>query len=115
MREKLASIQFLRFVAATLVVLFHTSIALEKYFPGGLSHAIVSNAVIGAAGIHIFFVISGFIMVHSSFESATGQFDQAKFAFRRFARIYPIYVVYAFVYLFFYSAVGAPKHLSTGE
>jgi exopolysaccharide production protein ExoZ len=115
MRNKIVSIQFLRFVAAALVVLFHTTVALEIYFAGSLPRAVVSNAVFGASGIHIFFVISGFIMVYTSFNSASDQFDARKFAFRRFIRIYPIYIIYSLVYIYFYHAIAAGKNLSIGQ
>jgi exopolysaccharide production protein ExoZ len=115
MREKVASIQFLRFVAASIVVLFHTTVALEKYFAGSLTHYFVSNAVIGASGVHIFFVISGFIMVYTSFRAATGHFDSAKFAFRRLIRIYPIYMICALFYLCVYFAFDAGKNLSVAQ
>lgn len=115
MREKIISIQFLRFVAAMMVVLYHTTVALDKYFPSSLSHAIATNALLGASGVHIFFVISGFIMVYTSFEAADRHFDAPIFAYRRFSRIYPIYIIYALAYLAFYAAVGAGKNLSGVE
>ncbi len=112
MRGKIASIQFLRFIAATLVVMFHTAVALEKYFTGSLPHALLSNAVLGASGVHIFFVISGFIMVYTSFDTMNDSFDPKRFAFRRFIRIYPIYILYSLFYLYFYFAFGVGKDLS---
>src|SRR5690348_2252421 len=115
MREKISSIQFLRFVAAALVVLYHTTVALNKYIAGSLSQAFLHNAFFGASGVHIFFVISGFIMVFTSFGNASDTFDASKFAFRRIIRIYPIYIIYALVYLCFYYAIGAGKGLTIPE
>jgi exopolysaccharide production protein ExoZ len=111
----LASIQFLRFIAATLVVFFHTTVALHKYFGGSLLHSFVNNAAFGASGVHIFFVISGFIMVYTSFRAKNDEFKPATFAFRRLTRIYPIYFVYSLFYLYFYSTFAAGKNLSIGQ
>jgi exopolysaccharide production protein ExoZ len=68
------SIQYLRGLAALMVVAFHTA-------PGPF-------ALIGAAGVGIFFVISGFIMwaLTSSRQTTASVFLQ-----RRIIRIVPLY------------------------
>lgn len=75
--KKLYGIQYLRGAAAMGVVLFH---ATERV--GG------SHFVIGAAGVDIFFVISGFIMWVISVERPT---TPARFVRDRFLRIAPTY------------------------
>ena len=85
----LYNIQFLRFVAAMLVVLYHTAARLpanDSVFQGIFS---VGEAV-GFAGVDIFFVISGFIMAHTT-SSQTGAGDGLDFARRRIARIFSGY------------------------
>ena len=85
----LYNIQFLRFVAAMLVVLYHTAARLpanDSVFQGIFS---VGEAV-GFAGVDIFFVISGFIMAHTT-SSQTGTGDGLDFARRRIARIFSGY------------------------
>lgn len=72
------SIQFLRFLAAALVVLTHVRIEIDKSVP----ESIVS---FGDFGVDIFFVISGFIMSHIT------QRDSAYFLTRRLIRIVPLY------------------------
>lgn len=67
---RLQSVQILRFVAAAMVVLLHAS----------------PNFGIGAAGVDIFFVISGFIIARAS----AGKNVEA-FIADRVRRIYPIY------------------------
>ena len=114
-RKNIASIQFLRFVAATIVVVFHTTQAVDKYFGHGLAAIFVHLADLGAAGVHIFFVISGFIMVYTSFPLASRSFSSSEFLTRRFIRIYPIYFIYAALYLAFYQFIGFGKHLSLGQ
>jgi len=85
----LYNIQFLRFVAAMLVVLYHSATQL----PGNDSVfqlVFSTGASLGFAGVDIFFVISGFIMAHtaSGQSGLTMSFD---FARRRLARIFSGY------------------------
>ena len=111
-----ASVQFLRFIAATLVVFVHAALALSDHIPGSVSNLFLRNAHFGASGVHIFFVISGFIMVYTSFNrDPDGKFSPSAFLFRRFIRIYPIYLVYCVFYLIFYhSYMGTPLPSTKG-
>lgn len=99
MRKNLLTIQFLRFVAAMLVAYLHTAQAIEGRHPGGVSEAYLHVVGIGAAGVHIFFVISGFVMVYTSFGSRSAPLSVSTFVLRRFIRIYPIYWVYCALYV----------------
>lgn len=115
-RGNVASIQFLRFVAATLVVFWHSIQAINQHFPGSVSSAIMQNGFFGASGVHIFFVISGFIMVYTSFyKKDDDAFSSSKFLSRRFIRIYPIYFMYCVPYLWFYHKFLGTPLLSLGE
>lgn len=106
MRTNIQSIQFLRFVAASLVVFFHSTQAVNQYFGGGISQSIIYASEFGASGVHIFFVISGFIMVYTSFSGSKADFSRSQFFFKRFVRIYPIYWFYCILYLVFHHYVG---------
>jgi len=85
----LINIQFLRFVAAMLVVVYHASSHLRA---AGVSQGafFALSEAIGFAGVDIFFVISGFIMAYTT-HSAVGIQDGWAFARRRIARIYSGY------------------------
>lgn len=73
---EILSIQYLRAIAALLVVVFHF-LQTENYrFP------------LGNFGVDIFFVISGFIMYYTT---RAGKIGSAKFFVRRIERIVPIY------------------------
>jgi peptidoglycan/LPS O-acetylase OafA/YrhL len=78
---QLVNIQFARLLAALMVVLFH----LQPHL--GPDNLLAPIHYIGFAGVDIFFVISGFIMWHTTF--ATGaEISPVRFLARRFARIF---------------------------
>lgn len=114
MRENIESIQFLRFVAATLVVIAHSTSALHEYFSGTISSEFLNVTHFGGAGVHIFFVISGFIMIYTSF-SKDEKFSASKFITRRAIRIFPIYFIYSLSYLYFYHFFSSGKNLSVEQ
>jgi peptidoglycan/LPS O-acetylase OafA/YrhL len=102
----LKSIQVLRAVAAIGVLTLHT--ATEKVSFLGGAPAPGNNFLLGAAGVDLFFVISGFVMVYSS-EFLFGRADgPARFFLRRLARIAPLYwAVTLAIILYIYAAHGA--------
>jgi exopolysaccharide production protein ExoZ len=83
-----------------MVVLLHSTEAVNQYF-GGISSNMIYTAKFGVAGVHIFFVISGFIMVYTSFYPRNTEFSSGRFLLRRFVRIFPIYWVYCLLYLLY--------------
>lgn len=84
----LLSIQILRGVAALGVLTHHTFVETTIRLGG---EAVWNNAVVGAAGVDLFFVISGFVMVYAS-EPLFGRPHAARiFILRRLARIVPLY------------------------
>lgn len=80
--KQLESLQFLRFVAAFAVVLFHFGSGLTIQY-----HLDRNYLGMGAAGVDVFFVLSGFIISYSS-DPARGL---GYFARKRLARIVPLY------------------------
>jgi exopolysaccharide production protein ExoZ len=84
----LVSIQFLRAAAALGVAALHTrGVVCERVE----SPDALPNLVLGAAGVDLFFVISGFIIVYSS-EALFGRLGAPRIFFaRRLARIVPLY------------------------
>lgn len=94
------SIQILRGIAALAVVLFHVSDMLMQYTDRhGLFCRLASTWHTGAAGVDLFFIISGFVMV----QSTQGRFQQSgaskEFILRRVIRIVPLYWLYTSVML----------------
>jgi exopolysaccharide production protein ExoZ len=87
--RRLESVQILRGVAAMLVVFHHSGIFLTQ---AGHSYLIPSKAVahLGAFGVDLFFIISGFVMALSAsrFVGASGA---GVFLSQRFIRIAPLF------------------------
>ncbi len=78
------SIQYLRAVAAILVVFHHAFTQIDIYSP------FFDNIKFGAQGVDIFFVISGFIIWYVTADSKMSKTD---FLLRRLIRVAPIYWV----------------------
>ena len=97
----LYGVQFLRFVAALAVVVYHANLVSIKFIPGTLLPGADAILELGASGVHVFFVISGFIMVHTA-TGKSGWKEAVAFWLRRATRIYPIYWIIALSYLTLY-------------
>lgn len=96
--HRLESIQALRGVAALVVVLFHASVLSIDYLAG----AIYSPwTLVGKAGVDLFFVISGFVMVYTTYRRFDEPGAATRFAISRISRIYPPYwILAAMVFLY---------------
>src|SRR6185437_8974059 len=90
-----ATIQVLRGVAALLVVLFHLVDAERIYGRGPM--LLDGIARLGFAGVDVFFVISGFVMVSVTQGLYGLPKNAALFLGRRVARIYPMYWLFTTV------------------
>ena len=104
---KLRSIQMLRAIAAVAVLICHLhSIESTK----ALGDPILTEFWInGAAGVDLFFVISGFIMVWVAGETPVGARASGQFFFARAARIYPLWWLFAAAMAgYFLVTYGAP-------
>lgn len=80
--NKLHSVHFLRFVASLGVVIFHLTFGL-----GG-------TIAVGAAGVDIFFIISGLVI---GLSIASGE-DSVTFALKRIVRVMPLYWLATLLY-----------------
>ncbi len=102
---KLESIQVYRALAANAVVLSHIRGIEEKYGKGFVLLPEWIGAA-GPAGVHLFFVISGCVMVFASRGASPAQF-----LLSRTTRIYPIYWLYTS--LMVVAALLLPAHISS--
>ena len=86
--RQLRSVQILRGIAAMGVVLTHMVAVERKYLPG--IPLTPHGLEIGAGGVDLFFVISGFIMTSITIGRPRRPGDSRRFLLRRFTRIYPL-------------------------
>lgn len=82
----------LRFVAALVVVLFHSQFLIEGLSSSGYHAAHLIQS--GYIGVSVFFVLSGFILAYTYILPGGGmRGSRGSFWFARFARVYPVYVL----------------------
>ncbi|MEL7489142.1 MAG: acyltransferase [Pseudomonadota bacterium] len=89
MTGKIQNIQALRGVAALLVFVAHIKGAEGDYGAGGdiLPHVLF----MGVTGVDLFFLISGYVMVHVTDHLPRNGAQSARFLLNRAGRIYPLY------------------------
>jgi exopolysaccharide production protein ExoZ len=98
------SLQHLRVLAASLIVLYHTELQIMRLTDGQHIHSFS----FGAAGTDLFFVIGGFILVYTSHNRKD---TFGAFLYRRIMRIAPLY--WLFTFLMLVVLLVAPDHLLT--
>lgn len=118
--QKLHSIQALRGIAAFLVMLFHCAeIQREGLGPDRQAEIELLSGFWnqGYAGVDLFFVISGFVMVYVT--QNYGAKDMGRFLYKRAARIYPIWWIFASIMALYvyasYGQFGSPQLVSPNE
>jgi len=80
------SVQYLRGLAAFMVLLEHVGLKSSQY-----SGNVLSSWHVGGAGVDLFFLISGFIMCHTTAEKHQTAGASRQFFWRRITRIIPLY------------------------
>ncbi|CAG8863166.1 hypothetical protein PS627_00102 [Pseudomonas fluorescens] len=109
MRETINNIQALRFFAALSVVFAH--LLLARYSGIGVPTDLFS---IGAFGVDIFFIISGFIMAFVSKGMKGSPYEKSiDFLVRRVFRVVPLYWRFTIVaYILAFMSISCPPNLS---
>jgi peptidoglycan/LPS O-acetylase OafA/YrhL len=91
MRVPIPALTGLRFVAAFCVVLSH---AIPKIVPfASPPKVVVLLSTLSAAGMSLFFVLSGFVIYYNYSETISRPTGLYNFLVARFARLYPLYFV----------------------
>ena len=92
---RLESIQVLRAIAAIGVVFTHAITRISTVFPDASHHSLLTGTdgqlTAGDAGVDLFFVISGFIMLHVHRNNFGQMRAPVNFMTKRILRIVPIY------------------------
>lgn len=110
--SKLNSIQAFRGIAAFIVMLYH--IGERQIMTLRANKPIVTDEWLftgpwrqGYAGVDLFFLISGFIMVYVTYHRGRSLNEVTGFLYRRVVRIYPLWCVFASIMgVYFYLAYG---------
>lgn len=91
-------IQVLRGVAVIMVMIFHLKEMMKPndYFRKELDFLFNS----GPAGVDLFFIISGFIMVYITRKSSGGLANSKDFLIKRIIRVWPLYIIATLTYTF---------------
>jgi len=109
--SRIHSIQALRGIAALGVLFFHiAAIQRQAVGKGSVDVALLSGIWDrGWAGVDLFFVISGFIMVYVTRDTGRTLSDAGRFIWARVTRIYPLWWLCAGVMmLYFWVTYGMP-------
>lgn len=88
---KIEELESIRGLAAFLVVFYH----LPKWNPI-LDIGLVNN---GYLMVHLFFVLSGFVIFNAYAEKINSQRNLLRFQFLRFGRLYPVHLLFLFLFL----------------
>lgn len=99
-KERIDSIQVFRGIAATAVILHHAFNELSIVRGQDLaSRHQIFNTDLGSAGVDLFFIISGFIMVYTTTNASA---TASRFLLQRSIRIYPLYWICSIVGILIY-------------
>jgi exopolysaccharide production protein ExoZ len=96
---RIAPIQWLRALAATLVLMIHASDLIDSgpvALTGKFAPSVPNLAVFGASGVDLFFIISGFVMAQWL---STADRDPWRFLAKRWLRIVPLFACVSAVYM----------------
>lgn len=112
MRSRIENLQALRAFAVLLVLFLHWRNLERTHRTDAL---LPEWADVGHAGVDIFFVISGFIMVVIARNYRSDGATARSFLYHRWARIYPVYWFWFLVTLGFYFTVPGWLGLQAGQ
>lgn len=113
MKSKVTSLDLLRGFAVIMVCFCH--------FGKPVSHGAIATELFsmlgnyGQYGVHIFFVISGFIIPFSLLKAKYELKDYFRFLYKRFLRLHPPYLVALFFTLLISAASYHARHLPNPE
>ena len=97
-RTMLQSVEVMRGLAAVAVAIYHTHLVIARPDMGA-TQVFGTVAQFGWSGVALFFVLSGFIIMHAHSRDIGVPRRVGAYLWRRFRRIYPIYWVFLTAYL----------------
>ncbi|MCT8003367.1 acyltransferase [Sphingomonas sanguinis] len=105
-RRTLWTVQAMRGIAALMVVIGHSQSAAGRLMAASGEHFVRSTVMPWGAGVDLFFVLSGFIMVHASTRLFGRQGARSEFLRRRLVRIVPLYWLVTTLFLILLAAAA---------
>ena len=106
--SKIDSLQAIRGFAAIGVLMFHGTEMIHTK----LGYLPMNNlSIVGFSGVDVFFVLSGFIILYTSF----GKTSISNFIKKRIIRIYPIYWVVTVLLISLYFISPSPDQAHKGD
>lgn len=101
----LKTLQAGRGIAAISVAAYHLSITMgNPRYGGNAAFQAYTNA--GDRGVDFFFVLSGFIILFAHIADIGHPEACGRYAYRRFARLFPIYWLYTAIFVLLLFVVG---------
>lgn len=102
--KRLPNLDALRFILASLVILFHLpQLSKNQGLPFFNEFPVFER---GTEAVYMFFVLSGFLIIKQIYvEKQEDVFSIKKFYVRRMLRIFPLYYLIVFFGLFFYNVL----------
>lgn len=108
---KLNTLQALRGVAASFVVIAHTLRQTHELWPKS-KEIYVPAILLGDFGVYVFFLISGFIMMYTAADTAGRTGAPAQFMQNRLVRIVPMYWVFTAIAIVFPDRLYLGHHVT---
>ena len=108
-KDRINEIDLLRFLAVMAVVIFHY--AFRGYASDGMSimpYPLAPLAKYGYFGVHLFFLISGFVILMTASNGSLRQFFVS-----RFARLYPAFWACCTITFIATALIGAPRYTAS--
>ena len=100
MKRQIVSIQYLRGIAALLVVFYHVLQDIGRYSENSYFLNFYKLKYFGQVGVDIFFVISGFVMMYVHGNDFQKSNISLNFLKRRIIRVVPLYWILSAFYSF---------------
>lgn len=103
----------LRGIASVLVLLAHIIGGTARHiYPHDADYVrwVEHPWYLGTFGVEIFFVISGYVILASTMKYSLGEF-----ALRRFVRLYPLFLVFSFIFIALNAITNSYEHVNNAK
>lgn len=112
MNKEIKSLTGIRGVAAVYVAFYHWLGANPHRIPHSITDYVYNFVNHGYLSVDLFFILSGFVMALTYMSKFLIKSDStySTFLYKRFARLYPLYIFLLFVYIGLFQVLPLAKH-----